>query len=116
MISDHQLKLLSLQICRQGVSIVEALSWNAFQMEGEVNDDMVDVIVQRRALFGQAYVQLRQAYPLLPEQLRDFQLSFTPAHLCPEKKILCKIFIGPRCPWGPIYGSGCLSLTDVFET
>ena len=22
------------------------------------------------------------------------------------------IFIGPRCPWGPIYGSGCLSLTD----
>ena len=21
------------------------------------------------------------------------------------------IFIGPRCPWGPIYGSGCLSLT-----
>ena len=20
------------------------------------------------------------------------------------------IFIGPRCPWGPIYGSGCLSL------
>ena len=22
------------------------------------------------------------------------------------------IFIGPRCPWGPIYGSGCLKLTD----
>ena len=22
------------------------------------------------------------------------------------------IFIGPRCPWGPIYGSGCLSLTE----
>ena len=21
-------------------------------------------------------------------------------------------FIGPRCPWGPIYGSGCLSLTN----
>ena len=21
------------------------------------------------------------------------------------------LFIGPRCPWGPIYGSGCLSLT-----
>ena len=73
MISDHQLKLLSLQICRQGVSIVEALSWNAFQMEGEVNDDMVDVIVQRRALFGQAYVQLRQAYPLLPESFH-FQI------------------------------------------
>ena len=61
-------------------------------MEGEVNDDMVDVIVQRRALFGQAYVQLRQAYPLLPEQLHDFQVSCTPALLCPEKKILSKIF------------------------
>ena len=22
------------------------------------------------------------------------------------------IFIGPRCPWGPIYGSGCLSQTE----
>ena len=21
------------------------------------------------------------------------------------------IFIGPRCPWGPIYGSGCLSVS-----
>ena len=21
------------------------------------------------------------------------------------------VFIGPRCPWGPIYESGCLSLT-----
>ena len=31
-------------------------------------------------------------------------------------KILCKyIFIGPRCPWGPIYGSGCLSLTDSLS-
>ena len=42
-------------------------------MEGEVNDDMVDVIVERRALFGQAYVQLRQAYPLLPESFH-FQI------------------------------------------
>ena len=24
-----------------------------------------------------------------------------------------KIFIGPRCPWGPIYGSGSLSLTHL---
>ena len=24
-------------------------------------------------------------------------------------------FIGPRCPWGPIYGSGCLSLTDSLS-
>ena len=23
------------------------------------------------------------------------------------------IFIGPRCPWGPIYGSGSLSLREV---
>ena len=22
-----------------------------------------------------------------------------------------EIFIGPRCPWGPIYGSGCLKLS-----
>ena len=22
------------------------------------------------------------------------------------------LFIGPRCPWGPIYGSGCLSQTN----
>ena len=24
----------------------------------------------------------------------------------------CPLFIGPRCPWGPIYGSGSLKLTD----
>ena len=24
----------------------------------------------------------------------------------------CSFFIGPRCPWGPIYGSGCLKQTD----
>ena len=23
-------------------------------------------------------------------------------------------FIGPRCPWGPIYGSGCHFLREVF--
>ena len=23
-------------------------------------------------------------------------------------------FIGPRCPWGPIYGSGSLYVRDVF--
>ena len=23
------------------------------------------------------------------------------------------LFIGPRCPWGPIYGSGCLSQTEL---
>ena len=23
-----------------------------------------------------------------------------------------RVFIGPRCPWGPIYGSGSLSLTE----
>ena len=23
----------------------------------------------------------------------------------------CHIFIGPRCPWGPIYGSWCLKLS-----
>ena len=28
---------------------------------------------------------------------------------CP---LVSVVFIGPRCPWGPIYGSGCLSLTD----
>ena len=31
------------------------------------------------------------------------------------KFVLCYlfvIFIGPRCPWGPIFGSGCLSLTE----
>ena len=27
-----------------------------------------------------------------------------------------RLFIGPRYTWGPIYGSECLSLRDVFET
>ena len=44
-------------------------------MEGEVSVDMGDIVVERRARFGQAYVQLRQAHPLLPEQLRLFQVS-----------------------------------------
>ena len=29
----------------------------------------------------------------------------------PQVESRLRIFIGPRCPWGPIYGSGCLSLT-----
>ena len=24
------------------------------------------------------------------------------------------LFIGPRCPWGPIYGSGPMSVQDYF--
>ena len=27
-------------------------------------------------------------------------------------KIVHNLFIGPRCPWGPIYRSGSLSLTE----
>ena len=26
--------------------------------------------------------------------------------------LFANLFIGPRCPWGPIYGSGSLSLTE----
>ena len=26
--------------------------------------------------------------------------------------LICNLFIGPRCPWGPIYGSEPMSLTD----
>ena len=26
----------------------------------------------------------------------------------------CSIFIGPRCPWGPIYGSWCQYKQDYF--
>ena len=34
------------------------------------------------------------------------------AHNFAPNKVEYKSFvIGPRCPWGPIYGSGCLSLT-----
>ena len=29
-----------------------------------------------------------------------------------EEYGILAVFIGPRCPWGPIYGSGSLSLTD----
>ena len=32
-------------------------------MEGELNSELADVIVQRRALFEEAYIQLRQAHP-----------------------------------------------------
>ena len=28
---------------------------------------------------------------------------------------LVAIFIGPRCPWGPIYGSGPMSVTDCLQ-
>ena len=29
-------------------------------------------------------------------------------HLFSGKIMQMPVFIGPRCPWGPIYGSGCL--------
>ena len=78
--------------------IGEAFSRNAFQMEGELNSELADVIIQRRALFEQAYIQLRQAHPALPAQLRHFQVSCIPADLCPEKKIRGKCIIsGRRC-------------------
>ena len=54
--------------------IGEAFSRNAFQMEGELNSELADVIIERRAHFEQAYIQLRQAHPLLPAQLRHFQV------------------------------------------
>ena len=54
--------------------ISEAFSRNAFQMEGELNSELADVIIERRAHFKQAYIQLRQAHPALPAQLRHFQV------------------------------------------
>ena len=54
--------------------IGEAFSRNAFQMEGELNIELADVIIERRAHFKQAYIQLRQAHPALPAQLRHFQV------------------------------------------
>jgi len=38
-------------------------------------------------------------------------LRCVPGHIIHKGKIL--IFIGPRCPWGPIYGSGCLKLSEL---
>ena len=57
-------------------------------MEGEVNNELAVVVMQRRAIFEQAYIQLRQTHPSLPAQLRDFQVSCIPAHLRPEEKTL----------------------------
>ena len=51
-----------------------ASHWKAFQMEGEVDNEMTAVIMGRRAMFEQAYIQLRQTHPSLPAQLRDFQV------------------------------------------
>ena len=55
-------------------------------MEGEVGDGLEDVIMQRRAGIQQAYDQLRGVHPLLPEQLRDFQVLHISTHLCLQKK------------------------------
>ena len=49
--------------------------------------------MQRRAIFEQEYIQLRQTHPSLPAQLRDFQVSCIPAHLRPEKKTLVRCLI-----------------------
>ena len=64
-------------------------------MEGEVSVDMGDIVVERRARFGQAYVQLRQAHPLLPEQLRLFQVS---QYTCVLKKTFVSIFRSTLLP------------------
>ena len=45
------------------------------------------------------------------------QLNFHENENMPYKdqnNLIC-IFIGPRCPLGPIYGSGCLSLTNSLQ-
>ena len=69
------------------------ISRTAFQMEGEVDNEVTAVIMQRRAIFEQEYIQLRQTHPSLPAQLRDFQVSCIPAHLRPEKKTLVRCLI-----------------------
>ena len=48
---------------------------DAFQMEGEIDNELAAVVVQRRAIFEQACIQLRQMHPSLPVQLRDFQVT-----------------------------------------
>ena len=53
--------------------------------------------------------------------VKDLNDSQDPKHTLFCRKIafvviyslLGVIFIGPRCLWGPIYGSGCLSLTET---
>ena len=64
----------------------EGITQNTIQMEGEVGDGLEDVIMQRRAGIQQAYDQLRGVHPLLPEQLRDFQVLHISTHLCLQKK------------------------------
>ena len=52
-------------------------------MEGEVSVDMGDIVVERRARFGQAYVQLRQCHTLCAHRVwqdhanADHQLAIT---------------------------------------
>ena len=53
-------------------------------MEGEVNNELADVIMHRRAIFEQAYIQLRQAHPSLPAQLHEFQDTGIQVQLCSE--------------------------------
>ena len=41
-----------------------------------------------------------------------FYSDFTRIYEAKSLEEVALFFIGPRCPWGPIYGSGSLSLTN----
>ena len=46
-------------------------------------------------------------------QMSNDECQFSNVKLCQMfDPMLFRVFIGPRCPWGPIYGSGCLSQTE----
>ena len=88
----------------------EGISRNAVQMEGgEVEDGLEDVIVQRRALIQQAYLQLRGIHPLLPEQLRDFQVPHISAHLCLQKKTFAEM-LNFRLTWWALPSMALMAL------
>ena len=40
------------------------------------------------------------------------RLADSPVLVIWDWSTVLMFFIGPRCPWGPIYGSGSLSLTE----
>ena len=83
--------MLHCQVAAKLLLISDAFNRNA--LEGEVEIEMAATIARSRAIFDEAYIRLRQTHPSLPVQLRDFQVSCIPAHLCPEKKTLVRCLI-----------------------
>ena len=93
---------------------IEVEGWEGVQEPGkdkeEKDEDMEEKVAQHELVsLSLPHVQtLVQPLHLLLHHICPHLILSSPSYFLFFLKGSFTIFIGPRCPWGPIYGSGSL--------